>query len=136
MNGALSDAQKTDARRLGDEWVASHGPLLFTVWQQPEGRAKLRERLLESGRPDGVTSATWEQTIDLAMERINTSFTERPPSAMTPREAQSSADASRIHIEVRFLPLDIGLDTPVANVMRQRFHMPPGLPIEDDHARE
>lgn len=47
-----------------------------------------------------------------------------------------SANAPRIHIEIGFLALDIGLDAPVANVMRQRFHMPPCLPIEDDHARE
>lgn len=88
MNGALSDAQKADMARLGDELVDNHGAMLQTVLTQPNGRDRLRDRLVDSGRPDGATSATWEQAVDLMMVRISTRLAAHPVAPMTAAEAQ------------------------------------------------
>ncbi len=47
-----------------------------------------------------------------------------------------STNAPRIHIEIGFLALNVRLYAPVVDVSCERFHMPPCLPIENDHARE
>lgn len=102
MNGALTEAQRGDMRRFGTELSQSHGPMLQTILNQPNGRDRLRSALVDSGRPEGVTAATWAAAVDEMLTAVVARHTACPAPVLTGPEAEGVSlylQANREHPE-------------------------------------